>query len=344
MDWQWPAGVAGVNTPNQSKPFIRPDVSAFVEMIAGTPGTSFREMGPVAGREAMVAMGAAFEKPARDIAVVRDLAMPGSGGRIDLRLFDARASRAAGPVLVYFHGGGFVIGDIACYNSVCAELAYRLDLPVVSVEYRLAPESPWPAAPDDCEAAARWIASSPTLLGLDVTGIVPIGDSAGGNLAIVTTMALRDDPAAAPVLAQCPLYPVTDLASTGESKEDFATGYLLESADLDWFGEQYAADRGHWRASPLHGDQAGMPPTVIVTSGLDPLRDEGRAYAAAAANAGVPTIFFEAAGMIHGFVNCRKALPSANDDLDDVIAALKVALALGTSIRHREQEPKEKKQ
>jgi acetyl esterase len=209
MDWQWPAGVAGVNTPNQSKPFIRPDVSAFVEMIAGTPGTSFREMGPVAGREAMVAMGAAFEKPARDIAVVRDLAMPGSGGRIDLRLFDARASRAAGPVLVYFHGGGFVIGDIACYNSVCAELAYRLDLPVVSVEYRLAPESPWPAAPDDCEAAARWIASSPTLLGLDVTGIVPIGDSAGGNLAIVTTMALRDDPAAAPVLAQCPLYPVS---------------------------------------------------------------------------------------------------------------------------------------
>jgi len=195
------------------------------------------------------------------------------------------------------------------------------------VEYRLAPEHAWPAAPDDCEAAARWVASSPAELGRQVTGLVIAGDSAGGGLTLVTTLALRDKPAAVPVLAQWALYPVTDLINTYPSHESFAGGYLLETPDLRWFYELYAADAHHWRASPLLGDQTGMPPTLVVTSSLDPLRDEGRAYAAAAVRAGVPTTFLEAHGMIHGFLSFRRAIPSAVDDLKACTAALKALLA-----------------
>jgi acetyl esterase len=310
-----------------AEPFIRPDVKQFLDLVAATPAPKMSEVGHIEARAMMRGMGDLFDLPMGELALIRDIEMPAPhGGTIPLRLFDARVTREPGPVLLFLHGGGFVLGDIDGYQSACAEMARGLDMPVVAVDYRLAPEHPWPAAPEDCEAAARWLASHPEALGRTATGLVIAGDSAGGGLAIVTSMALRDAPAPVPVLALWALYPVTDLVGSYPSQESFAAGFLLEMAELSWFYEKYAADRPHWRASPVLGDQTGMPPTLIVTAGLDPLRDEGRAYAAAAIKAGVPTVFREAGGMIHGFINFRQAIPSAVGDLQGSIAALKALL------------------
>ena len=152
--------------------------------------------------------------------------------------------------------------------------------------------------------------ASPEALGRQVTGLVLAGDSAGGNFTIVTALALRDEPAAVPVLAQWPIYPASDPATRYPSKADFGNGYMLTEASMDWFDECYAADESDWRYAPLIKSQAGMPPTSVITASLDPIRDQGRAYAAACVAGGVPTIFLEAKGNVHGFVNLRRAIPS----------------------------------
>ncbi|MDQ2878556.1 MAG: alpha/beta hydrolase, partial [Pseudomonadota bacterium] len=200
-----------------------------------------------------------------------------------------------------------------------------LDLPVISVDYRLAPEAPWPAAPDDCEAAARWIANSPGTLGRHITALIVAGDSAGGNLAIVTAMALRDAPAAVPVIAQLLFYPATDMAGTADypSFTDFAEGYLLTRDGMAWFDAAYRAEATHIRSSPLKGDLAGIPQAVVVTASLDPIRDQGRAFAAALASAGVPVVFREAKGNIHGFITLRQAIPSSAGDVAGALAAIR---------------------
>jgi acetyl esterase len=262
-----------------------------------------------------------------ELAVNRELVAPGPAGDIALRLFDARESREAGPVMVFFHGGGFVLGDIHTHEPFCAEVARQLDIPVVSVEYRLAPEHPWPAGVEDAIAVTRWIAQSPEALGRQVTGLVTCGDSAGGNFAIVVSLALRDEPAAVPVLVQWPIYPAADPAKGYPSFQDFGEGYLLTRAGMRWFDECYAADPEDWRYSPLMKSQKGMPPTLVVTASLDPIRDQGRAYAAACIEAGVPTVFREAVGNIHGFINLRKAVPSSEEDIKGCVEVLRLMLA-----------------
>ncbi|MEH3106078.1 MAG: alpha/beta hydrolase [Sphingomonas fennica] len=309
-------------------PAARPDVAAFLTYLNALEGPKSRDIGAVAARAQMVANVPLLDQPVGPLATVADLAAPApGGGTIPLRLFDARAERGAGPVVVFFHGGGWVVGDLDTHAPFCAEMARVLDLPVVAVDYRLAPEHRWPAAPDDCEAAARWIAGSPAALGRTVTGLVTVGDSAGGNLAVVTAMALRDQPAAVPVLVQAPVYPSVDRAESYGSYADYGDGYLLSRDGMDWFKEVYAPDLDHWRGAPLHADQAGMPPTLVVTAGLDPLRDQGRAYAARTIAAGVPTVYREAAGTIHGFVQLRRAVPSAEGDVAGLLAALKAMIA-----------------
>ena len=230
-------------------------------------------------------------------------------------------------LVLYYHGGGFILGGLESHDDVCAELCKRTGYEVVSVDYRLAPEAPWPAAPDDCEAAARWVAESPAALGRSVTSLVLCGDSAGGNLAIVTAMALRDAPAKVPAIAQIPFYPAADMSQPYPSYEEFADGYLLTRDGMDWFGAAYAAETEHVRTSPLKGDLAGLPPALVVTASLDPIRDQGRAYAAALARAGVPVIFREAKGQIHGFITIRKAIPSSVGDVSAALAAAKDVIA-----------------
>jgi acetyl esterase len=264
-----------------------------------------------------------FDAPTGELAVIRDLA----GGPCPMRLYDTRAERGPGPCLVFFHGGGFVLGDIDTHEPLCAEIARLLDLPVVSVGYRLAPEHPFPAGVTDAIAAARWVAESPAELGREATGLILAGDSAGGNFAIVATLALRDEPATVPVLAQWPIYPAANPTEGYPSLEDFGEGYLLSRDSMHWFDQCYSPDRKDWRYDPLHQDQSGMPPTLVVTAGLDPIRDQGRAYAAALATAGVSVAYLECTGTIHGFMNLRQALPSAQADLERCCAHLRLLLA-----------------
>jgi acetyl esterase len=314
--------------PDLTEPFVRPDVRNFLDYLNNLPGPRSHELGPAEARRLMLASREVADAPAGDLALIRDLACPGpDGGEIPLRLYDARRERDAGPLILFFHGGGFVLGDLETHEPFCAELARALDLPVLAVDYRLAPEHPFPAGPEDCIAAARWAAGSPGALGRSVTGLVPCGDSAGGNFAIVVSLALRDAPAAVPVLAQWPIYPAADPAKGYPSYKDFAQGYLLTEEGMDWFDDCYRPDKADWRYSPLLKSQEGMPPTLVVTASLDPIRDQGRAYAAACAEAGVPVVFREAKGNIHGFVNLRRAIPSSEGDIRLCFEALRLMLA-----------------
>ena len=307
-------------------PFVRPDVRGFLDYLNNVPGPKMHEQSAAEARAVFYAMKDVADPPVGELAVIKDLSIPGAGGAIKARLFDARETRAPGPVVVFYHGGGFVIGDIDTHASFTAEMARQLDLPVVSVDYRLAPEAKWPAAPDDCEAAARWVAGSPAELGRTATSLVLSGDSAGGNLTIVVAMALRDDPAAVPVVVQAPIYPAADMAKEYPSFQDFAEGFLLTRDGMIWFGDHYGADPAHPRTSPLAGELKGLPPAVVITASLDPIRDQGRAYAAALALAGVPVTFREAQGIVHGFITLRQAIPSAQGDVAGYLAAVKGAI------------------
>ena len=313
---------------------VRPDVKAFLAMLNAMPGPRMHEMPVETARAQYVQMRDMVDPPVGDLAEVRDLSIPGPAGDIPARLYDARASRPPGPAIVFYHGGGFTVGDLDTHASFTAEVARTLDLPLIAVDYRLAPEAKWPAGPDDAEAAARWVASGPAELGRGVTGLVLMGDSAGGNLTILTALALRDAPAAAPVIFQLPIYPATDSSRDYDSFAAFADGgYLLTRDSLSWFNDHYAADPHHPRTSPLLGDLSRLPPALVVTAGLDPIRDQGRAYAAALALAGVPVSFREMAGTIHGFITLRRAIPSAAGDVATMLALARPMIAAAEAER-----------
>jgi len=310
-----------------SDPYVRPDVRQFLDFLNALPGPKSHEAGPAEARVMMQRSRHVADAPTGELAVIRDLSCTGPAGAIPLRLYDARAERGPGPLMLFLHGGGFVLGDLDTHEPFCAEMARRLDMPVLAVGYRLAPEHPFPAGAEDCIAAARWAAGSPEALGRAITGLVPCGDSAGGNFAIVVSLALRDEPAAVPVLAQWPIYPAADPAKGGyPSFTDFGEGYLLTRDGMRWFDDCYAADARDWRYSPMVKSQKAMPPTLVVTASLDPIRDQGRAYAAACIEAGVDTVYLEAEGNIHGFVNLRKAIPSSEQDIARCVEALKLLL------------------
>lgn len=219
------------------------------------------------------------------------------------------------------------MGDLESHHQLCIDIAEGLDLPLVSVNYRLIPEHPWPAAPEDAESAARWVAEhARQALGRDVTSLVLAGDSAGGNLAAVTSRALRDEPAALPVAAQYLIYPCTVVDRDTHSSNEFADGLFLTQATINWFFNLYDAARGDPGMDLHEFDQMGMPPTLLVTAGLDPLRDEGRAYAAALIQAGVPVVYQEALGNIHGSFSARAVIPSTSHDINQSLAALKLLI------------------
>jgi len=301
-----------------TRPFIRPDVRQFLDYLESLDRPKPREAGAQAARETMLASRRAFEPPPREIAVVRDIAGP-----VPLRLYDTRTERAPGPVLLFMHGGGWVIGDLDTHEPFCIDVAAELDLPVAAVDYRLAPEHPFPAAFEDSLAAARWVAAGPDELGLDPTGLFLAGDSAGGNLAAAVAVALRDEPAAVPVRGQWLIYPAADPGTRYPSFDQFCEGHLLTRDSMDWFEESYAGPKDDQRYAPLIAGAAGLPPTFVTTASLDPIRDQGRAYAARCAEAGVETIYWEAPGTIHGFLNLRKGIPSGQQDFAGCMTYLK---------------------
>jgi acetyl esterase len=310
-----------------SKPFIRPEVAALLDLIEQSGRAPIETLDPAAARASSKAARAAMEVDLGEIAVMRDFTIPGPAGPIGARLFDAAATRGRGDLIVYFHGGGFVIGDLDSHAPLCADLSRLTGLPVVSVDYRLAPEHPFPAGPDDAMAAARWLGAFAGTVGIDAERLVLMGDSAGANLALLAGIDQRDAPGAIPVAALGLIYPVTGPVPDAGSGRDFAHGYVLTRSVMDWFDGHYAAQLGDWRHETRLRGVHGLPPTAILTASLDPLRDQGRALAAALAAEGIETVYHEARGNIHGFATMRRLVPSAHRDIERMCAALGLLIA-----------------
>jgi acetyl esterase len=308
-------------------PYIRPDMKAFLDMMAQVNGPKLIDMTLEEARASYQAMHNIADRPARALPVIRDLACPGPDGEIPLRLYDARESRPeATPVVVFYHGGGFVIGDLDTHHALCSEIAALIDLPVVAVHYALAPEAPFPAAILDCEAATRWVAGSPAELGRTASGVIPIGDSAGGNATVVVSQMLEANPAAVPVVLQVPIFPLVADANGSASMAAFSEGFLLTADTMGFFDAAYGADRSDPRGFPILSDHSSAPPTIVVTASLDPIRDSGRAYARALVDAGRDVVFIEMRGVTHSFTNLRQMVPSTQRDLERIIAAMRFML------------------
>jgi acetyl esterase len=265
------------------------------------------------------------------VAEVTDLEVPGPAGPVPIRSYlPAGADTEADglPVVVFFRGGGWTIGSVADYDPIVRQIANRSGALVVSVDYRLAPEHPFPAALDDCWAATTWVAEHAAELGGDPTRIAVMGDSAGGNLAAVVAQrsARRGGP---PLVAQVLVYPAVDAARDTESHRVNGEGYLLDRHNMGWFYDCYSRNGirpDDPEVSPLLADDvSGVAPALVITAEYDPLRDEGEAYAAKLRSAGVATAATRYDGMIHGFFGLGAAFDAARDAMAEIGAALRSA-------------------
>jgi acetyl esterase len=305
--------------------YVRDDVANLLTMLASVGGPQLHEVDPATARQMYLQMGAVAERPVPADVTLADFDIPGPAGPIRARSYRPENASADGTAIVFYHGGGWVIGDLESHNSLAAEIAHLTGYNLVAVDYRLAPEAPFPAAVDDALAAARWIATSPEALPFKVARLIFCGDSAGGNLSAIAARELRGT---LPVAAQWLIYPGVDMTADTGSMVEFADGYLLTKVGMDWFGAHYAAEAASHLASPLlSADWADLPPALVFTCGLDPLRDQGRAYAAKLIEAGNRVIFRESPGQVHGSAQLRGALASAQADLEGQAADLKALLA-----------------
>lgn len=277
-------------------------------------------------------MRAAMERaivgmPVHDVHAVEDREIPGPAASIPVRVYRPNAD-ASLPVLVWFHGGGWVTGSLATHDNLCRLLCDEAGVIVVSIDYRLAPETKFPGAVDDCVAAWVWVNDYASELGGDRANVALGGDSAGGNLAAVVTLVAREQGLPVPAL-QLLVYPVTDHEFDSVSMIHNAEGYFLRTEAMRWFFDQYAntpADFADWRMSPLRAtDLTGLPAAVVITAEYDPLRDQGEAYAQRLRDAGVPTQAVRADGIFHGFFGMHEFLPPARDAWDMAIGALRAA-------------------
>ena len=254
-----------------------------------------------------------------EVAEVRELAADTPhGAKVPLRAYRPAGSAAGEvlPVLVYYHGGGWTIGDLQTHDVLCRQLANGAGCAVVAVDYRLGPESRFPAAVDDCIAATRWVRDHAAELEVDPRRLAVGGDSAGGNLAAVVCIDARDAGDRPPIAFQLLIYPATDMRCGHESHRANAQGYLLTQDTIRYFHDHYIDDARHdldWRASPLlAADLAGLPPAFVLTAGYDPLRDEGLAYAQRLSEAGVRSTHVCFERQIHGFITMGRVLDEAN--------------------------------
>lgn len=271
----------------------------------------------------------------RPMARVESLAIPGAAGEIPARLYAAAPELSAAgtdrdsPLIAYFHGGGWVIGDLDTHDGVARFLATHAGCRVLSVDYRLAPEHPFPAATEDAFAAFDWAAKHATELGIDPARIAVGGDSAGGNLAAAVSLLARDAGRPQPAM-QLLIYPVTDAVGGQPSRSLFREGFLLTAADMDWFEGHYlpsGAAEDDPRVSMLRArNLAGLPPAYVTTAGFDPLRDEGEAYAERMRAAGARVALRRHPGLIHGFANLTAVSRSARAAMLEVCGALRMAL------------------
>ena len=308
---------------------LDPQARALLDLIAerGVPAT--HTLTPPEARKLYRERRAFTQPNAITMAEVRDLSALGPAGAIGLRLYrPTTAPTANAPALVYYHGGGWVIGDLDTHDVLCRELAHRAGCVVVAVDYRLGPEQRFPAAVDDSLAATRWVHAQAGALGIDASRIALGGDSAGGNLATVTAIGLRESGGFTPRF-QLLIYPGTDMRAVAPSHTTNGEGYLLTADTIRYFRGHYI-DEGQWsdwRASPLlHPDLSKLPPALVITAGFDPLRDEGRQYADALSKAGVPTQYVCFERQIHGFITMGRVIDESNTAV--ALAAMAVQRAL----------------
>ena len=259
------------------------------------------------------------------VARVEDRTIPGPGGDLPVRIYTPEDS-GRHPALVYFHGGGFVIGSLDTHDGTCRDLARGAECVVISIDYRLAPENPFPAAPEDCYAATAWVAEHAEEIGADPARIAVGGDSAGGNLAAAVALMARDRQGPS-LVHQLLIYPVTDHAFETESYKENAEGYMLTLPMMEWFWNHYLADPDQGSdplASPLRASSLlGLPPATVITAEFDSLRDEGEAYAARLGEAGVKTGLTRYDGVFHGFFGMGALIDTAAQAMDDACAALR---------------------
>ena len=281
---------------------LDPQIAGLIEAL----DAGFPPVHTMTGAQARATIRSRFVATANPEAVgtVTDTQIPGPGGDIAVRIYRPVSEAAALPVVVYAHGGGFVFCDLDSHDGLCRNLANRTGAVFISVDYRLAPEHPWPAAAEDLYAVTKGVADTAGALGVDADRIAVGGDSAGGNLAAVTALMARDRGGPA-LAAQLLLYPVIAADFDTESYRLFGAGYYNPKPALQWYWDQYVpdhADRAHPYASPLTARLDGLPPAVVVLAGHDPLRDEGIAYADALQRAGVAVTRLAYEGGIHGFM------------------------------------------
>lgn len=316
---------------------IDPQAQLLMETLARQGVASVSQVGPELARKAYLVRKQLSQPDPTPVGSVQDLVMsardPGSSKQhsIPIRLYKPRrpAMQCTG-LSLYFHGGGFVIGSIDTHDALCRQLCESSGHAVLSVDYRLAPEHPFPGAFNDALAATRWAHANARELGIDANRIAVAGDSAGGQLAAVVALALRDDPMIR-LAYQLLIYPITDALMTQPSIKTNGTGYMLTQATLNAYYDHYWPERGvrnDWRASPLLADDlSNLPPALVLTAGFDPLHDEGLAYADRLSRSGVPTQYICFERQIHGFLPMGRAIEEANLALE--ICALALGRALG---------------
>ena len=299
---------------------------AFLDQIAADGGRPLHEMSPVEARAN--AMPPELGGPEQPVHTVEDRRIPGDGGLIPVRVYRPSAASPL-PALMYFHGGGFVLGGLEMSDRTCRALANSSGCVVISVDYRLAPEHAFPAAADDAFAATQFVAEHAADFGIDPALMAVGGDSAGGNLATVVALRARD--AGGPALAfQLLVYPWVDFADDSPSMREYAENHFLTADAVEWFANHYVPapiDRRQPWVSPARANLAGLPPAFVLTAECDPLRDQGEAFAQRLKDAGVQTTLTRYDGMFHPFFSLSGIIDGGRTAIADAAAALKTALS-----------------